>query len=199
MKMDYDAVRTSFATGNPAAGEDLLGLIRIAVQGGNSRNSVRQVRCLLAAMEENRENLCVIVAGYTDEMNRFIASNPGLKSRFTKVIHFADYDGEELMQIFRSFAKGYTFGPGAEEEAGRICREMYDTRDSDFGNAREVRNLFDAVKAAQAARLSRVETFRAEDLSEFTRVDMLAAEERRARSRPPVQRPRDMDPIGFRP
>ena len=157
------------------------------------------VDTLLAAMEENRENLCVIVAGYTDEMNRFIASNPGLKSRFTKVIHFADYDGEELMQIFRSFAKGYTFGPGAEEEAGRICREMYDTRDSDFGNAREVRNLFDAVKAAQAARLSRVETFRAEDLSEFTREDMLAAEERRARSRPPVQRPRDMDPIGFRP
>lgn len=54
MKMDYDAVRTSFATGNPAAGEDLLALIRAAVQGGNSRNSVRQVRCLLAAMEEGR-------------------------------------------------------------------------------------------------------------------------------------------------
>lgn len=56
MKMDYEAVRTSFATGNPAAGEDLLGLIRIAVQGDNSRNSVRQVRCLLAAMEEGRED-----------------------------------------------------------------------------------------------------------------------------------------------
>lgn len=55
MKMDYEAVRTSFATGNPAAGEDLLGLIRIAVQGDNSRNSVRQVRCLLAAMEEGEE------------------------------------------------------------------------------------------------------------------------------------------------
>lgn len=54
MKMDYDAVRTSFATGNPAAGEDLLTLIHAAVQGGNSRNSVRQVRCLLAAMEEGR-------------------------------------------------------------------------------------------------------------------------------------------------
>lgn len=56
MKMDYEAVRSSFATGNPAAGEDLLALIRIAVQGGNSRNSVRQVRCLLAAMEEGRED-----------------------------------------------------------------------------------------------------------------------------------------------
>ena len=56
MKMDYEAVRSSFATGNPAAGEDLLALIRIVVQGGNSRNSVRQVRCLLAAMEEGRED-----------------------------------------------------------------------------------------------------------------------------------------------
>ena len=155
------------------------------------------VDTLLTAMEENREGFAVIVAGYSGEMERFIGSNPGLKSRFTKYIHFDDYNGEDLARIFRSFAGEYTFGEGAEEELERVCRQMYEERDSNFGNARDVRNLFQAVTASLAARLSEVANPTVEELTRITREDILAARARQARNRPNTTGP--LNPIGFAP
>ena len=171
----------------------------LAPQGsGGNHFGQEAIDTLLAAMEENRETLAVIVAGYSNEMARFINSNPGLKSRFTKYIHFDDYDGPQLAQIFRGFAGEYTFGPGAEEELERICGEMYRSRDENFGNARDVRNLFQDVTASLAARLSGLADPTVEELTQITREDLLVAAEKRNRNRLHT----DSDPalpIGFRP
>ncbi len=154
------------------------------------------INALLAAMEENRESLAVIVAGYSGEMRRFINSNPGLKSRFTKYIHFDDYSGPELAEIFRGFAGKYIFGEGAEEELARVCQEMYDQRDKNFGNARDIRNLFSDVTASLAARVSNIPNPTIEELTQITREDILEAERRRGSSKR-FGPPKGPNTIGF--
>ena len=151
---------------------------------------------LLAGMEENRENLAVIVAGYDNEMQRFIDSNPGLKSRFTKYIHFDDYNGEEMVEIFHSFAGNYTFGEGAEEELSRVCQELYSKRDQNFGNARDVRNLYQDVTSSLAARVITIPNPTVEDLTMITKEDILEAEKMRSRNRG-FNRPKGPNIIGF--
>jgi SpoVK/Ycf46/Vps4 family AAA+-type ATPase len=116
------------------------------------------VETLLKLMEVHREDLVVILAGYTEPMNRFLRSNPGLRSRFSKYFHFDDYRPQELYDLFVYFcAKA---GYGFEEEFGRIVadflKQEYHQRKSDTGNGRMVRNLFEAVIARQANRLANV-------------------------------------------
>lgn len=110
---------------------------------------------LLKAMEDHRDDLVVIVAGYTEPMERFIASNPGLKSRFNKYLQFEDYQAEELMDIFRRFCRknDYTLSLDAERVAGLRLRQMHERRGENFANAREVRNYFETVVSRQATRL----------------------------------------------
>lgn len=168
-------------------------------QGGEKDFGQEAVATLLAEMEERRDSLAVIVAGYEKEMWEFINMNPGLKSRFTKRIRFEDYDGEELAEIFHHFAEkdSYTYGEGAEEELGRVCEEMYRDRDRNFGNARDVRNLFDAVVNSLADRVGSREDASEEELLQITKEDVLKAEEQRKRSRaqePKAEKPRT---IGF--
>ena len=110
---------------------------------------------LLKAMEDNRDNFVVIVAGYSKLMPKFIASNPGLKSRFNKIIEFADYSGEELSDIFHSFLHSNDYL--ITNEADLIVRHnfalMYEMRDENFGNARDVRNIFEKIITRQANRI----------------------------------------------
>ncbi len=156
------------------------------------------INVLLTAMEENRENLAVIVAGYDGDMRRFINSNPGLKSRFTKYIHFDDYDGGELAQIFHNFAGSrFVFGEGAEEELRRVCNELYQQRDANFGNARDVRNLFDLVTASQADRVTRMNRPSREDMMQMTREDILNAEQKYKKGQAFLPKPKSPKPIGF--
>lgn len=110
---------------------------------------------LLKAMEDHRDDLIVIVAGYTAPMERFISSNPGLKSRFNKYLHFADYNAQELLDIFRCFCRknDYVLTPEAEQLTAQRLREIHDRRDANFANAREVRNFFETVISRQAGRL----------------------------------------------
>lgn len=111
---------------------------------------------LLKQMEDKRERLAVIVAGYAEPMKGFIGANPGLESRFTRYIHFEDYKPDDLFLIFKRFCATEDFD--LDEDASRHAHEMlvtlYDRRDENFGNGRVVRNIFDAVKEAQAERLS---------------------------------------------
>ena len=104
-------------------------------------------------MEDRRDDLIVIVAGYSEKMDDFINSNPGIKSRFNKHIHFDDYNSSEMLEIFQSMCleSFYTLSSSAVE-----CLHEYFTklqRNSDFGNAREVRNLFEKTIGNQANRL----------------------------------------------
>ncbi len=114
------------------------------------------VDTLLTRMENERERLMVIVAGYPNEMKQFVASNPGLSSRFPAEnrIHFPDYDPGELMQILLQMLqhKGLPCPPETEVRLGEVVAGMYATRDEQFGNARVMRNLADGLERRRASR-----------------------------------------------
>ncbi len=117
------------------------------------------IEVLLKAMEDHRQDLVVIVAGYTGPMERFIHSNPGLESRFNQYLHFSDYDGGQLLEIFTGLCKknGYVLTQAAETLAAQGFQALYAQRDENFGNAREVRNLFETVVSRQADRVAQLE------------------------------------------
>ena len=116
------------------------------------------IEVLLKNMEDHRDDFIVIVAGYTDLMGKFIHANPGLESRFNKYFYFDDYDGGQLMEIFRSMCKknGYTLDEKAAEDAKADLEQCYTERDENFGNAREVRNVFEKAVARQADRVAQL-------------------------------------------
>lgn len=127
---------------------------------------------LLKAMEEYRNDLVVIVAGYDDLMERFINSNPGLKSRFSRYIHFANYNGSELYEIFRLLCTNskYVLEENVLEPLKKFFQNMSENTSKNFGNARDVRNYFETVLANQANRLSYEKDVKSDDLVRF-RID----------------------------
>jgi SpoVK/Ycf46/Vps4 family AAA+-type ATPase len=114
------------------------------------------IDCLLKRMEDDRDKLVVVVAGYTDEMQRLIDSNPGLKSRFNRYFYFEDYEPAELLAMFTRLVdkKGYKLTPEAMEQAEILFQKVFDARDKSFGNGRFVRNLFEQMIQGQANRIS---------------------------------------------
>ena len=141
---------------------------------------------LLKAMEDHRDDLVVIVAGYDGLMERFIHSNPGLESRFNRYLHFADYTEEELLAIFRmQCQKGcYTLDPEAEEPLRALLAQRMEDAVS-FGNARGVRNLFEQILVRQAGRLAALDTVSREDLMRLTAEDVREADPQAAEGETP--------------
>jgi SpoVK/Ycf46/Vps4 family AAA+-type ATPase len=127
------------------------------LNGGENGFGQEAIDTLLKLMEDRRQTLGVIVAGYTEPMRRFIASNPGLQSRFTRYIDFPDYDSATLVEIYRSFVEmyGIKLDPDALEQATLKITSMYTSRTDNFGNARSVREFFDKCLERQATRLAR--------------------------------------------
>jgi stage V sporulation protein K len=114
------------------------------------------IATLLKAMEDHRDSLIVIVAGYADLMNSFLESNPGLRSRFTKDVHFPDYTGEDLWLVFDRIVEvnGFTLTADALDTARAEIGRIYASRGHNFGNAREMRTYFESVLQRQADRLA---------------------------------------------
>ena len=114
------------------------------------------IATLLKRMEDDRDRLVVILAGYTNEMAGFIATNPGLKSRFSRTINFPDYDDAALKEIYLRLAGkyGYELTPEADTTLTEVIAHMTSHRDKNFGNAREIRNLFERTIENQAQRLA---------------------------------------------
>ena len=144
---------------------------------GRSENDFGQeaIDTILKAMEDHRDDLVVIVAGYTDLMDRFIHSNPGLESRFNRFLLFDDYTTDEMVEIFRMQCKKGCYQ--LTEEARPLIRDYIaeESADDSFGNARGVRNLFEHVLVAQNNRLAAMEKSTREDLMTITADDVLRA------------------------
>ena len=132
------------------------------------------IEVLLKNMEDHRKDLIVIVAGYSKPMERFLHSNPGLESRFNKYFYFEDYNGAELFAIFRSMCEknGYALSPEGAERMKKDLLELYEHRDENFGNARDVRNRFEQAVARQSNRVARLEAPTREQLMELLPEDL---------------------------
>ncbi len=132
------------------------------------------IATLLKRMEDNRDRLVVILAGYTDEMQKFIDSNPGLQSRFNRYIEFPDYSDKELYQIFELNLKqfDYTLAEDVKNPLREFLKQTVINKDKNFGNARYIRNLFEKTIERQANRLSKEVNLTNEKLSEICLVDL---------------------------
>jgi len=132
------------------------------------------VDTLLKMMEDNRDNLIVIVAGYTELMQEFVDSNPGLRSRFNKYINFEDYSGDELYDIFLSMCKKQEYEPNAQGKA--YVKELLNiwakSHDENFANAREVRNYLERSIARQASRIVELDSVSDKQLKTLTKGDL---------------------------
>lgn len=131
------------------------------------------ISTLLKRMEDDRDRLVVVLAGYTDEMKQFIESNPGLESRFNRYIDFPDYSEEELLQIFMKQVEKFEYE--VDDDALAIVKEAihnnFVNKDEQFGNARFVRNIFEKILANQANRLAKDSDMNREDLKKITATD----------------------------
>lgn len=132
------------------------------------------IETILKAMEDHRNELVVIVAGYDALMHKFIDSNPGLSSRFSKYFYFPDYTGEELLKIFERFCKtnGYTPALGTQEALLAKFTALYENREEHFGNARAIRNIFEKAINCQADRIAGQASFTDADLETLTAEDL---------------------------
>ncbi len=129
---------------------------------------------LLKAMEDNRDNLVVIAAGYENLMQGFVASNPGLASRFKNFIKFDDYSPEELFQIFMGFCgkEEYKVENDAKKLLEKLIRGIYNSKSENFGNGREMRNLFETIVTAQSRRVASIHNPTREDLMTIKTIDL---------------------------
>lgn len=145
-------------------------------EGGQGDFGKEAIATLLKRMEDDRDRLVVILAGYSDNMKGFIDTNPGLQSRFNRYIHFPDYTSDELFEIFISNVKKneYVLSSDAETKLKAVLDKAVIEKDSNFGNGRFVRNLFEKTIQNQANRISRQEDIttdvlrliKAEDISQ---------------------------------
>ena len=143
--------------------------------GGSGQDYGQEaISTLLKRMEDNRDSLVVIIAGYSDEMRRFIDSNPGLQSRFNRYIDFSDYTATELLDIFHVYARKnqYRLTPDAESLLRQRLTNAVAHKDRNFGNARFVRNVFEKAIQQQANRLASSMNTDAAELSQLTAADI---------------------------
>lgn len=141
-------------------------------QGGNNDFGQEAIDTLVKMMDDNRDRLVVILAGYYDDMQNFLNQNAGLKSRFPNVIEFEDYATEELLTIAKKMYKeqGYVLN----DDAVSLLEQIFENakEQPQFGNGRYVRNIFEKSLNSQAIRLSRSNTMSAVDLSTITANDI---------------------------
>ncbi|MBO7685480.1 MAG: AAA family ATPase [Kiritimatiellae bacterium] len=142
------------------------------VNGKDDSYGLEAISTLLKRMEDDRDRLVVIVAGYTEEMKTFIGANSGLTSRFNHYVEFPDYTAEELAEMFRMNAKKsqYLLSAEAERDLGAFIAAKTANRDRKFGNGRWVRNLFEQAVAHQAERVA--------DIANPTREQLMTIEMR---------------------
>ena len=148
----------------------------LTVDKGANEFGQEAVDTLLKAMEDHRDELVVIVAGYQKPMEEFLNSNPGLKSRFNKFLFFEDYTADELVKILENMCKGkeYALSRAAKAEAKKYFAERLASGEENFANAREARNYLEKAITRHATRVVKLKnpdekvltTIEKEDLSD---------------------------------
>ena len=171
------AIKTSKAVESALGG--VLFIDEAYALNGSGENDFGQeaINTVLKSMEDHRDDLVVIVAGYDGLMDDFIHSNPGLESRFNRFLHFDDYTLDEMVQIFDMRCKQGCYE--LTEEARPLLREfiqLANTNSISFGNGRGVRNLFEQILVVQANRLATQENITREDLTRITAADIRVAQ-----------------------
>lgn len=146
----------------------------LTVDKGANDFGQEAVDTVLKGMEDYRNDLIVIVAGYPSKMREFLESNPGLKSRFNKFVNFYDYLPNQMLEIYKGMCKSqdFTLDFDAEELLKTNFQKKYNERDESFGNAREVRNGFEQAISNQANRLSALLNISNEELTSLTVEDV---------------------------
>lgn len=132
------------------------------------------IATLIKEMEDNRDKLVVIMAGYTKEMKELLNLNPGMESRIKFTVEFADYNGNELMEIFEGLCKkeSYVLSDEAKKELKIIFKNEYDKKDKNFGNGRLVRKYFEKIKMKQANRIIKHDIKEKEEILKITLSDI---------------------------
>ncbi|MBI5090522.1 MAG: AAA family ATPase, partial [Actinobacteria bacterium] len=146
-------------------------------RGGENDFGREAIDTLVKFMEDHRDDLAIVAAGYIDEMQDFIETNPGLKSRFTRTITFPDYTTDELVAIFVGLGEKNRYL--CSDRALERVRELIDAepRTVGFGNARFVRNLFETAVAHQAMRLAPLGDPSDEQLTTLTGDDIVPVDD----------------------
>lgn len=141
-------------------------------QGGAGDFGREAIDTLVKMMDDHRDRLVVILAGYSEDMEHFLSVNPGLKSRFPTIIEFSDYDSMELIEIARKFYHdhGFKLTMAALEKLEHVFKEA--SIESNFGNGRYVRNVYERSLNLQASRLSHKVELTEADLTEITAEDI---------------------------
>ena len=143
-------------------------------QGENDQYGSEAVATLLKRMEDARGSMVVIIAGYSNEMKKFMEINSGLESRFNRTIEFPDYSAKELAEIYRSMAKKANYRPSDDVEHWLVpyISMLTEKRDKNFGNARWARNLFEKSVERQALRVTDLKDPSAEELQTLRLKDL---------------------------
>lgn len=142
------------------------------VRGGERDFGREAIDTIVKLVEDRRDSIVVIVAGYPEEMAEFVDANPGLRSRFPKTIFFPDYSNDELMQIFESLGKKGRYACDGEAHAKVKAWFEAQPRTKGFGNGRLARNMFEAAVARQASRIVTIANPTDEQLTTLAAVDI---------------------------
>ena len=166
------AARTRAVLESALGGTLLIDEAYALARGGENDFGLEAIDTLVKFMEDHRDDLAVVAAGYPDEMRKLIEANPGLESRFTRTIDFPDYTNDELVAIFDSMSSKKRYDLDAD--ARRALTELVaaEPRTRGFGNARFVRNVFEQAVSLQAMRLAAVEQPTDEQLTTLDAADI---------------------------
>ena len=172
------ALKTAELVGNALGGILFIDEAYSLASGGDNDFGRESIETLLKAMEDNRHDLAVIVAGYDEPMEKFLTSNPGLESRFNKYIQFPDYTGDELYRIYTGLCakNSYELSETADARAREFFDSLYESRDSNFGNGRDVRNCFEDMVTRHSDRIATLESPGLSDLKTVLPEDVLPLE-----------------------